>query len=336
MRLNPINLEACDWAAIGRRFPLQFTHTDAWLSFAREVSGGEAIVAEVHDRSEVCGYFFGVLFKRMGIKILGSPFPGWTLPYLGFALGDPADTPAALEALERFAFATLGCMHYELTDRTIAPDLAVRLGKAFDTVQGFVSDLTVSEGQLFARMSSACRRAIRKSEKAGVTVEHANPAGFAAEYMVHLTDVFAKQGLTPTYGVDRVETLIRCLYPTGQLLLLRARGPDGRSIATGIYPGGKGYSFFWGNGSLRSDQQFRPNEALHWHAMCTWKARGSKVHDWGGAGEYKRKYGGQEFRVAGIRVSRFAAISFARKIARGAYDSLRKAKRRSRQMLNTD
>ena len=151
--------------------------------------------------------------------------------------------------------------------------------------------------------------------------------------MAHLTDVFAKQGLRPTYGVDRVEKLIRCLYPTGQLLLLRARSPDGRSIATGIYPGGKGYSFFWGNGSLRSDQQFRPNEALHWYAMRTWKARGSKVHDWGGGGEYKRKYGGHEFRVAGIRESRFAVISFARNTARGGYDFIRRAKQRSGQVF---
>src|SRR3546814_11089406 len=35
----------------------------------------------------------------------------------------------------------------------------------------------------------------------------------------------------------------------------------------------------------------RPNQALHWHAMRYWKARGVILHDWGGTGAYKQNYG---------------------------------------------
>jgi hypothetical protein len=71
-------------------------------------------------------------------------------------------------------------------------------------------------------MSSACRRATRKSDKEGVRVEEAHGIGFADEYFPQLEDVFAKQSLRPPYGVERVRELIRCLEPSGNLLLVRA------------------------------------------------------------------------------------------------------------------
>lgn len=78
----------------------------------------------------------------------------------------------------------------------------------------------------------------------------------------------------------------RC-HASGDLLLARVRGPDGQSIATGIYLGYGRTSLFWGNGSRREHQKLRPNEALHWFAMRYWKARGVQLHDWGGADAYK-------------------------------------------------
>jgi Acetyltransferase (GNAT) domain len=329
MRLEQVPCETVEWAQLRSAFNMQFCQSAPWLMFAASISGGKPVVAQLVGGSEVRGYFFGVVFRRFGVKILGSPFPGWAVPYLGFALRDHTDFPAALKALDRFAFRELSCVHYELTDRTLGPEQAQNLGVKFDAVQSFLSDLTLPEEQIFALMSSACRRAIRKAHKSGVTVEEAEPDGFVPDYLAHLSDVFNKQGLRPTHGAARVENLIRHLHPTGQLLLLRARGPDGRSIATGIYPGSNGYSFFWGNGSLRSHLHLRPNEALHWHALQTWKARGSRSHDWGGAGEYKRKYGGDEFHVASVRRSRFAAISWGRDVARRTYYQVRNMTRRS-------
>src|SRR5436189_3057502 len=98
-------------------------------------------------------------------------------------------------------------------------------------------------------MTSACRRCIRKAKKVGVTIEEADDPEFADDYYAQLRDVFAKQSLVPTYGVDRVQALIAHLHPTGRLLLLRARGPDGASIATGIFPAMNGSMYFWGGAS---------------------------------------------------------------------------------------
>src|SRR3546814_6513200 len=89
----------------------------------------------------------------------------------------------------------------------------------------------------------------------------------------------------PTYSRERVEKLIEHVHPSGSLLLLRARAPGGESIATGIFAGFGRYSTFWGNGSVTNMLHLRPNQALHWHAMRYWKARGEHLHDWGGTGQ---------------------------------------------------
>jgi len=128
--------------------------------------------------------------------------------------------------------------------------------------------------------------------------------------------VFAKQGLVPTYPVERVRALVKNLEPTGRLLLVRARDPEGKCIATGIFPGFNKTAEFWGNASLRSSQNLRPNEAIHWYVMRYWKARGVEVYDWGGEGKYKEKYGCVAHRVPWFTKSRFAVISGLRGQAR--------------------
>ena len=79
-------------------------------------------------------------------------------------------------------------------------------------------------------------------------------SAFADEHYAQLQDVFAKQGLVPTYGVARVRLLIRHLQPTGNLLLLRARDAEGHCAATGIFFGMNRHAYFWGNASWRSSQ----------------------------------------------------------------------------------
>jgi len=168
-------------------------------------------------------------------------------------------------------------------------------------------------------MDSACRRCIRKAEKSGVTIEEAHELAFADEYYEQLKDVFAKQGLVPTYKLDRVRALIRNLEPTGRLLLLRARDLQGKCIATGIFPGFNRIAEFWGNASVRSGQILRPNEAIHWHAMRYWKRHGVEIYDWGGEGVYKQKYGCVLHRVPWFSKSRYKLLSRLRNEARNVF-----------------
>jgi hypothetical protein len=304
-----INLPMSDWGKILETFEDRTIFlTPDWLSFVAKTQKAEPVLAVLKDSGKPLGYFIGLIVSWFGLKILGSPLPGWTTSYMGFNLLPGVPRPLAVKALARFALNELGCVHLEMMDRNLAVTDITGLGLKHRVLAGFEVDLSRDEDQLFENMSSSCRRCIRKAKKSGVTIEEAHDLEFAKDYYSQLQDVFLKQTLVPTYGLDRVRELITYLGKTGHLLLLRARGPDGACIATGIFPAWNGTMYFWGGASWRQYQILRPNEAIQWYAMRYWKQRGMRVYDMGGGGEYKRKYGGHEIRVPWLRISKYRCM----------------------------
>lgn len=328
MEIERQPIETAPWESMDGYEDRVFSQRRAWLQFMAETQDGEIIIARLQDEGKTVGYFTGILFKKFGFKIMGSPFPGWTTPYLGFNLLPDISRHRAITALIPFVFEELGCIHLELADPYLHPNDIQKFKFTSHIKNTYVSDLTQAEETLFAQMHSACRRCIRKAEKIGTCIEEASPIGFAEEYFRQLTDVFAKQNLKPTYDQERIEQLIKYLYPTGNLLLLRARNADGQSIATGIYSGFNKLSYFFGNASLLQFQQARPNEIMHWYAMCYWKNRGVEKHYWGGGGTYKEKYGCSQIQTMSFSLSKYKTILAARMIAEKLYRYPRVLKRK--------
>jgi hypothetical protein len=289
--------------------------TPAWLSFLSRTQQGEPVIAALKEGPQTIGYFTGLIVRKFGLRILGSPFPGWSTDYMGFALSSGVDRRNAAKALISFAFYDLKCVHVEFMDRKLVLEDVAELGVQYRILQGFEIDLTLEEDELFSNMTSACRRCIRKAEKKEVVIEEAHDLAFAEEYYAQLQDVFSKQSLVPTYDVGRVRELIRTVHPTGHLLLLRAREKEGRCIATGIFPHLNNVMYFWGGASWRQHQLSRPNEAIQWHAMKIARKLGLRTYDMGGGGEYKRKYGGKEIQVPWFRKSKYPWIRYLRTIA---------------------
>jgi hypothetical protein len=293
--------------------------TREWLNFIAESQNATPVVAEIRDGQTVAGYFSGLVVRKFGLRILGSSFPGWTTPYIGFNLRADYSRSTLLGPLTQWAFRDLRCLHLEISDRCFHPGDGERERLVPSAYETYKSDLTRSEDDLFKGMDSACRRCIRKAEKTGVVVEEAHDPAFADEYYEQLKDVFAKQGKVPTYSVERVRLLLKHMLPTGRLLAVRARNAEGRCIATGLYPGMRDTAFFWGNASWRSEQHLRPNEYLHWYALRYWKARGVKLFDWGGGGTYKEKYGVEPYVVPWFYKSRYPLLTTIRNEARALF-----------------
>jgi len=277
----------------------------AWLAFLAETQRGNIVTAAVRDGDATVGYFSGLKVHKFGLSLLGSPLPGWTTSYMGFNLADGVPRMQAFEALRCFAFCELGCAHLEVMDRDLDADSVQANSLGCRAYQGFEIDLAPDENALFSRLKTECRTCIRKAIRCGVSIEEARDDRFAAEYYAQLQDVFGKQGLAPTYGVERVAALIRHLLPTGNLLLLRARDSEGRSIASAVCVAMHRRGFVWGTASWRQFQHLRPNELLFWHAILRLKARGIRYLDLCGAGEYKRKYGGYRISVPWLHSSRY-------------------------------
>lgn len=289
--------------------------TPAWLEFLTSTQKGEPVVAALKDSGRTVGYFTGLLVRKCGFRILGSPFVGWTTAYMGFNLRDAISRGDALRALIRFGFLELNCVHIELMDHKLRLEEITGVKPRCRQFTGFEVDLTQTEETLQRNMGDNCRWCIRKAKKCGVVIEQAQDMQFAHDYHAQLTDVFAKQQLIPTYGIERVRALIHHILPTGMLLLLRARDRDGHCIATGIFLIKNDRMYFWGGSSWRKYQHLRPNEPLMWAAMQYGKAHGARVLDLGGAGHYKKKYGGYPIAVPWLRMSRFAVVTCLRDAA---------------------
>ncbi|WP_433306694.1 GNAT family N-acetyltransferase [Actinoplanes sp. CA-030573] len=320
LRLQPATPSAALWRDRETYGDRLIFHTGAWLDFVAEAQRAEPVLATVHDGDEVVGHFTGLVSRRFGLRILGSPMAGWTTSYQGFCLRPGVSRRSALEALMPFAFGVLGCAHVEIRDRFAAESDLDGLGLRWSAAPTAVIDLSRDEGALFAAMAPACRRNIRKAAKSGVTIEEAHDdPEFAAEFYDQLRDVFAKQNLVPTYSIERVRSLIRHLGPPGRLLLLRARDPGGRCIATAVLPWYHRTMYFWGGASYRPDQHLRPNEALIWHALRWAAERGVTEFDFVGGNAYKQKYGTTEVPVPWARRSRSPLVAGLRDAAREAF-----------------
>jgi hypothetical protein len=293
--------------------------TMEWLKFVSHTQNAEPVVAVVKEGERSVGRFSGLIVRKCGLRILGSPFTGWTTSYMGFNLDSSVPRVKALLALYKFAFGDLDCVHVEIMDRNLRTSDFEEAQYRYRNVRGFEIDLSMDEETLFEAMEPACRRCIRKADKLGVKIEVAEDASFADEYYTQLEDVFSKQKLVPTYPIERVRSLIEHLLPTRQLLLVRAIDGGGNCIATGIFPAVNDCMYFWGGASWRRYQGLRPNEAIQWFAMRYWKARGITKYDMGGGGEYKRKYGGQEITVPWGRRSRYLVFDRLRDLGKALF-----------------
>ncbi len=316
MHLEQLNLTLAEWEQRTKDLP---DHTvfqsSAWMSFLVETQRGEPAFAALIDNNAVAGYFCGMIVRKFGIPMLGSPMPGWTTAYMGTNLLNGIPRPLALQAITRFAFHDLGCVHVEMMDRRLTPEDARELGFRTRLFNGFEIDITQSEAALMANMDGSCRRNIRKAVRCDLRIRECTDDSFVDHYYAQLEDVFAKDGLAPTYGKKRVSALMRYLLPAGKLLPLQAIDPEGNCIASMLTVASNDTAFLWGSTSWRRFQYLRPNELLMWSSIQHWKSRGIKKLDMGGGGEYKRKYGGYEISVPWLRASKYAGLESLRATA---------------------
>jgi CelD/BcsL family acetyltransferase involved in cellulose biosynthesis len=326
-RVDPSRVDWDRLDAFGDRLVYQ---TRAWVGFVASAQGAEPVIAALRDGDVTRGYFTGLLTRRFGLQLLGSPMPGWTTGFMGFNLEPGIPRRTAVEALTEFAFGPLGCAHLELKDRHL--DLADVNGLGFEHTpwRGLEVDLSPPEEEIFASFKGPCRTAIRKAERGGVVVEEAHDESFVDDLYPQMQDVFAKQGLVPPFDEQRIRELIRHVGSSGHLLLLRARDPEGTCIATGIFPFANRTIHFLSGASWRSGQHLRPNEALMWRAMRLGKERGMVALDLGGYMSYKRKWGGREIHPPFLRKSRSRPVAAMRNLAERAFRAQQEVRGRVR------
>ena len=312
---EPIAVEDV-WSAGPASPELSVFSSPEWLRFLQRSQGATPVALRLLlDGTEV-GWFTGAVVRRGGLRLLGSPLPGWTTSYMGVALSqavtdasslDPsAVRRAALSAVRRVALRNLRCAHLEVLDRALDPDDPLPRGLVASPFHSFELDLAGDE-QLLRGMSTNARRNLARAERKGVqvdVVDRADAPDFASVYYRHALETFAKRSVVPPYPRERVEQLIETVHPSGRLLLLRARTSGGEVAATGIFAGVPGGTATFLMGASRQEHLVvRPNEALMWRALTWWRDQGAVRFDFGGGGDYKLKFGPRPIRSAWVRTS---------------------------------
>jgi lipid II:glycine glycyltransferase (peptidoglycan interpeptide bridge formation enzyme) len=154
-------------------------------------------------------------------------------------------------------------------------------------------DLTKSEAELFANMEgNNCRRAIRGAIKKGVVIEETNDLSFVDEYFAQHQAVMARKSLKPLYSLNFIRQMITHFLPTGNLLLLRAKNPDGVCIATHIDLVFNKVAVYWGGAGWPDYFRLHSSELIYWHSMMKVKSMGAEVLNLGPlVKKFKTKFG---------------------------------------------
>lgn len=298
--------------------------TKEWIEFIIEDSEAVPFIIRITQGLKFVGYFSSLIVKKFGVKILGSPFPGWSTPFMGFDLNEGYVREEILLELIPFIIKETGCVFVQISDRKFDFDKLKAIQKDLDIVVSKSETLELGiEGDdvlQYKKMKTDCRNFIKQFERRGALIEEAEPDdSFAEEYYKQLEDVFAKQNLVPTYTVEKVKRLLKHLADSGMVYCLRVKNPDGEKIASSIYPGFNKKMFFWGGASLRSNQHYRPNEYMLYKAMSYWRNRGCVEFDMVGNRGYKKKFGSWEVHYPSITYAKYRWLIKAKTYAAKLY-----------------
>lgn len=307
MKFEPIQLEDVDWSLINRGDNV--FQTLPWLEHLRQSRNLEPVILSIQSDEGLQGYFVGMMAHLFGFHILGSPFRGWNTYFMGFHVCPGASRKRFLQDFPSYAFAELKCDYLEIIDLQIAPDDVNQVDYHLEQLPWFAVDLSPAEDDIFASFTGPCRTAIRKALKSGVTIEETACCSFAEEYDAQCQEVFARKRLKPVYQLEDVQSVIEHLHPTGDLMLLQAKNPEGQCIATQIFLAHNCVGIYWGGASRHEFQHLRPNDLLMWTAIRKLKARGvQQLHLGATAEEFKKKFGAHPPPIYRLRKARNAPL----------------------------
>jgi len=306
-----LDIQKVDWENVYAVGEINIFQTCAWLAFIAETEKAEPVVASVKSDGNLVGYFTGLMVHRYGMKILGSPFRGWGTYFMGFNLKQGVSRDEVLQVFPKFAFKDLGCNYLEIIDPNLVYDGEKGLSYPYnvEALCWYAFDLTKSEDEILANMSDSRRKNIRRSIKKGVVIEEANDIEFMDEYYAQFTETMKKHSMAPLYDIEYLRILFKRFFPTGNLLLLRARDADGLCISTQIYLSLNKVAIGWGAASWRKCLNLCPNEPLDWYGVKYMKARGMRILHVGGAAEdYKKWMGCVHVNIHRLKKAKYAPL----------------------------
>ena len=316
-----------DWNQIESTYDCTIYKTTYWFDFLFAWKIIKPLVISIYSDTEHIGYFVGERIKRI-VRIVASPFEGIATSHQGLCMFKPCSSEERLKIytnLSEWLFKNNICSVFQVEDWQLSMEDMAGSSVYYEGHDGYYIDLQKPIDELYRNLhQKSCRYSINKSKRLGVKIQQTNDVSqFVEIYYNQLKEVFGKQGLTPTYSIDCIKSLINALYPS-HLLLLEAITEDGEVAATGIFPGDKNFALFFGGASYQKFQYLCPNEPLIWEAICIWKSKGTKLFDMCGTRPYKLKFGPIEYTKPRLIFSSPKILVRLKVVAKKLYYLLRK------------
>ena len=142
-----------------------------------------------------------------------------------------------------------------------------------------IVELDQDEADLWAGLDEACRRAVRKAEKSGLTFE-ASQDGADLDRYWRLAGRSAERTGEALPDKAYYETIIRNVMPSGRALLCFARH-EGQDVGALFLLIDKGAVSYLGGVSEPGALAMRPNDFVHWRAILECRARGLSAYRFG-------------------------------------------------------
>ena len=269
-------------------------HTTAWLGFQAKQFGFDLHRLVIRHDGRPVGVFPLFLTRRGILRASSSPRG---MDYLNLGPLVPSELlPETFECYERWVRAQKVDFTSIAFVNEIDNPVVRERGYKCERHQLCMVDLREGEDAVFGRLSSSYRKAIRKSERMGVTIVEGDLTPYLDQYVDLSTHVFAKSNKKTLITTAVLSEMFRVLGTSGHLLSLRAE-LDGDVIGmyvVGLY-GKMLYSL-----NIVTDYAFskcRASNLMTWHVIRWGCRNGMETFDLGGArikgiAEFKLTFGG--------------------------------------------
>ena len=309
-------------------------HRSDWLALIARLARAQLHPFLIRRDAAVVGLFPVFIFRRGPFRIAASPPAQVATPYLG-PLVDDSMLGDALEAFARAA-RRLKASYLELRcDREIPPAVLAQASLQHETRATFLLDVSAGPEVLWrSNLTSACRRAVRKAQAAGLVVEETPLSDVLDRYFELAAGVFAKWNRPPP--LSRADyAAIGAAAIGGEYIKVFVARRKGTVVAAGIFPFANGTVYYLDGVSDPAGQDARPNNLLHWEVIRWASAAGLTRYDMVGAGiagvaRFKQSFGPAEVPYSYA----FRSLSWLAGIARDAYARLAPAARAAQYTLS--
>lgn len=304
IRKNKDDFNADEWNNIISNYTSKtLYHTYEWLEFIEESQGLKKEIYEIVSDNKIVGYLPGFKIKKGPINIFGSPFPGWTTPYMGPIINDNVSQELFFREFKKL-MKKEGYHYAELSNRKLDIDIAKKENFIIEEGTTYIAEIKSNPEKILSSYSKSTRKCVRRAIRNNLVVETTIDENFVDSYYVHLEQVFLKSNMKPTYSKNRVRLLIDKLLPKNKIILTWVKLEDD-VIANRIDMIDGLWMNSFGSSSHQDYLKSNPNELARFHVMCVAADRGVKHYDMSGGGTYKRKFNSEKVTTYRLIYSRF-------------------------------